>query len=153
LKSKEDLLDMKIKGSVIFVDEFADLYKVQSNDRQLHRIKKFFNRIEHLNNYVLISTAQSKFWNSFMCSIVRNFIIKSVEFDNLVNGTTLKRKIKGITENTSEYRLETPKNTFFVITNDDIVKKMTFDYNPKIDSKKEKNNPFKKSEEKIVKRK
>ena len=51
-----------------------------------------------------------------------------------------------VTENTSEYRLETPINTFFIITNEDIVQKMTFEYNLKIDSKKKNNNPFQKSE-------
>ena len=51
-----------------------------------------------------------------------------------------------IVENTSDYRLDIPKDTYYVVTDDDIVKKMTFEYNKELDSKKENVNPFIKNE-------
>ena len=143
LLSKDDVLDMKLKNSLIFVDEFGDLFSPQTKDKQLIKIKKFFNRLAHLNNYVILSTAVSGFWNKFMCSLVKCFIIKSIEFDNLVNGTTLKRKILDLAYN-SEYRFEIPKNTYYVLNKSELAKRFTFPYNPKLDSKKDLSSIFQK---------
>jgi len=54
----------------------------------------------------------------------------------------LQRKIKNISENCSEYRLDLPMNTYYVITDDDVVEKLTFGYDSKLDVKKDKINPF-----------
>jgi len=136
LLSKDDVLDMKVKNSVIYIDEFGDLFSVQTRDKQLIKIKKFFNRLAHLNNYVIISTAVSGFWNKFMCSLVRCFIVKTIEFDNLVNGTTLKRKVLDLAYN-SEYRFEIPQNTYYVLNKNRLAKRFTFPYYPTLDSKKD----------------
>ena len=148
LHSIDDILDMKIKDSIIYIDEFADLFDVKTSGKQISRIRRFFNRLAHQNNYVVISTAQTKFWNVFMCSLVKAYLVKEIEFDSLVNGTLLKRKIKNISENTSEYRLDIPIGTYYVVSDDKLTAKKTFDYNPDIDSKKSQKNPFKKDGEK-----
>jgi hypothetical protein len=142
LSSKDDVLDLKISGSVIYIDEFAQLFSTQTRDKELEKLKRFFNRIDHLNDFILISTAQTGFWNKFMNSLIRAFLVKKVELDDLVNGTILKRKVMAITENTNEYRLDIPKDTFYVVTDDDVVKKKTFKYNKEFDSKIENTNPF-----------
>jgi len=77
-----------------------------------------------------------------MCSLVRAHLVKTIEYVNLVRGTHLQRKIKNISENSSEYRLDLPMNTYYVITDDNIVEKLTFDYDSKLDVKKDKINPF-----------
>jgi len=142
LYSTDDILDLKITGSVLYVDEFSEIFDVQMQSKQTKRIKRFFNRIAHLNNYVVISSAEVNFWNKFMCSLVRAHLVKTIEYVNLVRGTHLQRKIKNISENSSEYRLDLPMNTYYVITDDNIVEKLTFDYDSKLDVKKDKINPF-----------
>lgn len=142
LKSKEDVLDLKIRDSVLYLEEFADLFDTKTSARELDKIKRFFNRIDHLNNFVIISSAQSNFFNKFMESVIKAFIIKSVDYDMLVNGTILKRKVIAIVENTSDYRLDIPNDTYYIITSDGLVEKRTFKYNKDLDSKKENINPF-----------
>lgn len=144
IHNKEDILDLKIKNSVIFIDEFASLFSSQTRDKQMDKLKKFFNRIEHLNDYVLISTAEEGFWNKFMTGVVKAFLVKNVEFDSLVNGTQLKRKIKGL-EMTSDYRLDIGIDTYYVIS-DEVTTRHTFTYDANLDSKKNNVNPFKISE-------
>jgi hypothetical protein len=153
LESKEDILDLKISGAIIFIEEFGDLFKIDTKDRQLDRVKRFFNRIDHLNDFVIISSAREGFWNKFLDGIVKAFLVKKIDYQSLTNGTNLKRRIKGIVENTSEYRLEMPKDTFYVVTDDNLVKKMTFKYNPDLDSKKNNKNPFLEKSEKKSERK
>jgi acylphosphatase len=146
LESKEDILDLKIRDSVIFIEEFGDVFDVETQGHQLDKIKRFFNRIDHLNNFVVVSSARGGFWNKLLDGLIKCFLVKKIDFQNLVNGTNLKRKIKGIIDNTSDYRLDIPKNTFYVITDEEIVKKMTFEYNKNLDSKKENVNPFTKED-------
>lgn len=141
--SVDDILDLKIKGAIIYIDEFADIFDVKMASKQTERIRRFFNRLAHLNDYVIISTAQTKFWNVFMCSLVKAYLVKQIEFDALVNGTLLKRKVQNISENTSEYRLDIPINTYYTIEDKGLVEKRTFEYNENIDSKKGLVNPFK----------
>lgn len=142
LHSVDDVLDLKIKSSIIYIDEVGDIYDSRMASKQTEKIRKFFNRLAHLNNYVIISTAQTKFWNAFICSLVKAYLVKEIEFDALVNGTLLKRKVKNITENTSEYRLDIPQNTFYVVTDTELTEKRTFDYDENVDTKKDMNNPF-----------
>ena len=153
LKSKEDILDLKIRDSLIYIDEFSDLYDTKTASRELDKIKRFFNRIDHLNDFLVVSSAVDGFYNKFMEGLIQAFAVKSVDFQILVNGTILKRKVMAIVENTSDYRLDIPKNTFYVVTSDELVKKMTFDYDRNLDSKKENVNPFlEKSENKNEKK-
>ncbi|MFW9872020.1 MAG: hypothetical protein ACFFG0_02885 [Candidatus Thorarchaeota archaeon] len=153
LYNKEDIFDLKIKNSVIYVDEFGDFFSVHTKDKQLERVRRFFNRIYHLNNWFVLSTAQSGFWNKFMSGIVSCFLVKEIEWDNLVNGTPIKRKIKGL-PNTSDYRLECEKGTYYVVNNE-LTEKCKFPYVKDLDSKKHLVNPFceKKYENKKVKQK
>jgi hypothetical protein len=140
IHNKEDILDMKLTGCLIYIDEFADFFSVRTQDKQLERLKRFFNRIYHLNNWFIIATAQTGFWNKFMNGIVKCFIVKEIEYENLVNGTTLKRKVLGM-PSSSDYRFECPKNTYYVLT-DILTQKHGFTYNPLLDSKKDNKNPF-----------
>lgn len=142
LQSSDDILDLKIRGAVLYIDEFADIFDVKMASKQTEKIRRFFNRLAHLNNYVIISTAQTKFWNVFMCSLVKAYIVKEIEYDSLVNGTFLKRKIQNITSNTSDYRLDAAKEEYYVITDENLVEKGTFEYNKDLDSKKSLVNPF-----------
>ncbi len=142
LKSKEDILDLKINNSVIYIDECGDIFDTKTSSRELNKIKRFFNRIDHLNDFLLISSAVDGFYNKFMEGLIKSFIVKKIDYQMLVNGTLLKRKVMAITENTSEYRLDVPKDTFYVITQEEIVEKCNFEYDENLDSKKGNINPF-----------
>lgn len=141
LQSKTDILDMKIKNSVIFIDEFSDLFSTRTQDKELNKLKRFLTRISHLNDFLIISTAQTGFWNKFICSLIKSYIVKQIEFQSLVNGTDLKTKIKNI-KNTSDYRLEVSKDKYYIITDNDVVREYSSKYDPKLDSKKDLRNPF-----------
>ena len=151
IHSKEDILDLKITNSIIYIDEIGDIFSVQSKDKQYDRIKKFFNRIYHLNNFLIFSTAVSGFFNKFICGIVDAYLVKEIDYDKLVNGTILKRKIKGIST-TSDYRLECPLKEYYILT-DNLTKKCVFEYDFNLDSKKDLVNPFQKDGKKCERKK
>ncbi len=142
LHSSDDILDLKIRDSVIYIDEFAALFDVRMASKQTDKVRKFFNRIAHLNNYVVISSAEVNFWNKFMCSLVKAHLVKRIEYNNLVRGTFLKRKVQNIAGNTSDYRLDIPNEVYYVITDDNLVEMKTFSYDENIDSKRDTINPF-----------
>ncbi|MBA7597936.1 hypothetical protein ES703_04944 [subsurface metagenome] len=153
LHNKEDVLDLKLNNCLIYIDEFADLFSVQSRDKQFERIRRFFNRIHHLNNWFILSTAQANFYNKFVCGIIKCYLVKEIEYENLVNGTILKRKVLGLSSS-SDYRFECSKNTFLGIS-DLLTEKHIFPYIPELDSKINLINPFKnlgKREEKADKK-
>lgn len=133
--NKYDLLDLRIKNSIIFVDEFSDIFNTRTRTKESDKLSRFFNRIAHLNDYIIISSAADNFWNKTLCGLIKSFMAKSIDYNQLVNGTTLKRKIMGL-ENTSDYRLEVNNNEFYVLT-DGLTEKFTFEYNSKLDSKKD----------------
>ena len=89
-----------------------------------------------------MATAETGFYNKLACSLINSYLVKTVEFDNLVNGTFLKRLVMGL-ENCSDYRLDIPKNTYYAIEGKSLTTKHTYLYNKDLDSKKNNINPFK----------
>ena len=73
------------------------------------------NKTSKVAVWIFFSTAENKFWNTFVCGIVDSYIIKSVDYEALVNGTPLKRKVMGISIY-SDYRLDIPINTYYVVS-------------------------------------
>ena len=132
--NKYDLLDLKIRDSIIFIDEFEDLFSMRTRTKETNKLRRFFNRIAHLNNYVVIGSATENFWNKTLCGLVKSFVVKKIEYDVLTNGTSLKRKVMGL-EQTSDYRLDIEQEELYVLS-DNLTEKFNFKYNPKLDSKK-----------------
>ena len=141
LYNREDIFDLKIKDSVIYVDEIADMISPHSRSKKTDSFKRFINRIEHNNCWFVLSTAESCFFNKLACSLINAFIVKEVDFDSLVNGTWLKRIVQGFPR-TSDYRVDLPKNMFYSVINDGLCKKHSFKYNHNLDSKIDNVNPF-----------
>ena len=142
LNSTMDILDLKITNSVIYIDEFALLFSTQNKNKQLDKLMRFFDRIEHQNCKLIISTAREGFYNKFMCSRINAFLVKEIEYDALVNGTWLKERIKAITS-TSDYRLDCANSDYYLVGNDLLTSKHHFTYNKEIDTKKNNINLFK----------
>lgn len=143
LESEMDILDLQITDAVIFIDEMAMFFDTKTSSRQLDKLERFFDRIEHNNCKIIISTAREGYFNKWMCGRVTAFLVKEVEYDALVNRSWLKERVKAI-KSKSDYRLELNKNEYFVVTNrgDMITKRYEFVYDEKWDSKKDKKRLF-----------
>lgn len=145
LNSKMDLLDLQIKDTIIFIDEMALFFDTQARSKQLDKLMRFFDRIEHQNCKIIIGTAREGYFNKFMCSRVTAFLVKQIEYDALVNGTWLKERVKAITS-ISDYRLVADKSEYYVVASGDgtLTTKHTFGYCSKVDTKKSNIDLFKK---------
>lgn len=142
LYSKDDILDLKVKNCIIFVDEVSLFFSTTARDKETEKFKRFINRIAHNNCWFILGTAEVGWFNKLACSMINAFIVKTSDFDMFVNGTWLKRLVMGL-ENTSDYRLDIPINTFYVIESSSITTKHTYKYNKELDSKADNVNPFK----------
>jgi hypothetical protein len=137
LRSKMDILDLRMTDTVIYVAEFALFFNTRNKNKQLDKLMRFFDRVEHQNCKLLIDTAREGFFNKFMCGRVSAFLVKQIEYTALVNGTWLKERVEAITSN-SDYRLEAEKKDYYIVTGEEgITEKKEFAYNPDIDTKKE----------------
>jgi hypothetical protein len=135
LHSKMDILDLRMRDTVIFIDEMALFFSTASRNKELDKLMRFFDRIEHQNCKLICGTAREGYFNKFMCSRITAFMVKQIEYDALTNGTWLKERVKAI-KSTSDYRLEMPKNEYYVVSADTITTKHTFPYVKDIDTKK-----------------
>jgi hypothetical protein len=153
LHSKTDLLDLRIKDTIIFIDEMAKLFDSRASSKEQNKLMRFFDRIVHQNCKLIMGTARGNFFNKFICEQMTACIVKEIEYASLVNGTWLKERVKAITS-TSDYRLEMNKNEYYLISTDGTPTiKKTFPYIKKFDTKKENKNLFiKKCEEKNEKK-
>ena len=142
LYNMNDILDLKIKNSIIYIDEVSSFVSTQTRDKQTDRFKRFVNRIVHQNDWLIMSTAEVSFWNKLACSMINVFYVKEIELDSLVNNTWLKRVVLGLPR-TSDYRVDLPINTFYILQNNSLTIKKTFSYNKELDSKVNNHNPFK----------
>jgi hypothetical protein len=134
IHSKMDILDLKMRDTLIFIDEFALFFDTQTKSKELNKLMRFFDRIEHNNCKLIIGTAREGYFNKFMCARVNAFLIKEIEYESLVNGSWLKERVKAITS-VSDYRLELSKDTYYSVTTD-LTTKHTFKYSKEFDSKK-----------------
>lgn len=136
LESKMDILDLRLRNTIIYIDEMALFFDVESKNKNLDKLMRFFDRIEHLNDKLIVSTAREGYFTKFMCSRINAFLVKQIEYDSLVNGTWLKERVKAI-RSQSDYRLELDKSEYFEVTNTgETATKHTFEYNKEFDTKK-----------------
>ena len=151
LHSTEDILDLKLKNSVIYIDEVNQFFSTRTRDKQTDRLKRFVNRLFHQNCWVIMSTAEVGYFNKLACSLINCFLVKQVELDSLVNNTWVKRLVKGLPRS-SEYRVELHKSQYYVLDVNALTKKCSFKYNCELDSKIDNINPFKKVNKKEKKK-
>lgn len=135
LHSKMDILDLRMRDTIIYVAEFALFFDTTSRNKQIGKLMRFFDRIEHNNCKLIIDTAREGYYNKFFCSRVTSFMVKQIEYEALVNGTWIKERVKAI-ESSSDYRLECDKGSYYVVASDSITEKHKFPYVKEIDSKK-----------------
>ncbi len=138
IHSKMDILDLQMNDTIIFIDEMAMFFKTNTQSKQLDKLSRFFDRIEHLNCKIIIGTARAGYFNKFMCGRITAFIVKQIEYSALVNGSWLKERVEAITSN-SDYRMVAQTKQYYIITSGDsrITTLHTFPYNKDLDTKKD----------------
>ena len=134
LYSINDLLQMNVKDSILAVDEAGAFISPSHHSKQEQKIIRWFSRIAHLNNYVILSTSQTDFWNKLMASLVSCFLVKRIRFDNLTNNTYVKNVVK-VLETSSDFFLDIEQADYFIISNE-MTKKCTFPYDINTDTKR-----------------
>jgi replication-associated recombination protein RarA len=149
LNSTMDILDLQMKDTILFIDEIALFFDSQTKSKQLTKLQRFFDRIEHQNCKLICGTAREGYFNKFMCSRLTAFLVKQIEYDALVNGTWLKERVKAI-RSISDYRLVASKGEYYVVSAGDgmLTTRHSFEYNPELDTKKDNISLFDKNENK-----
>ncbi len=148
LRSEMDVLDLQLKDCIIFIDEFATIFDTESKSKQLDKLNRFFDRLEHNNVKLLIGTAREGFWNKYACARITAFYVKEIEYSSLVNGTWLKERVMAI-KSLSDYRLECDKPTYYVVTNrGGLTQRYQSEYVKELDTKKDNKNLFRDNTEK-----
>jgi len=79
-------------NSIFYLDE---CHLLGLNDRKNNeQIQAFAAFIAHANNYCILSSASTRIFNSNLCSVIQKWLLKTVKFESLVNGSDLKRTIQ-----------------------------------------------------------
>lgn len=83
----------QIKDSFIFIDEFSELFML--HDRHAtEMIKTIIAQIEHNNNYLVLCGLPNYFNKMVSSAVGDNWLLKSLNYDELVNGSGLKNYVK-----------------------------------------------------------
>lgn len=81
-----------VENSFIFIDEFHELFKLQDR-HNVEIVKAFLNQIQH-NNNILVLCSTPEYYNKLVGGAIGdNFILKSLNYDELVNGSPLKKLV------------------------------------------------------------
>lgn len=123
------------RDCILIIDEMQQL---KLNDRRYTDIKnQFSDFVYHNNVYTILSSPSIREFNSVICSIIEGWLLKSIDIDQCVNGSQLK---KVIDEYKGQYKLlgciNTPKNKMLLINENENIE-FSCDYIEKIDTKKE----------------
>lgn len=78
----------RITNSIIFIDEFAELFKIEDR-RFLPLIKTMFAQIKHNNNKLVICGLPDYF-RKFIAAEVDEWVLFDISFNKIVNGSALK---------------------------------------------------------------
>lgn len=102
------------KDCILVLDEFQRLHL---NDRRFrHELVEFVNFVYHNNVYVILSSASVREFNNVVGTYVEGWAVKSIDINQCVNGSQLKRavdKYKG-THKTLR-RIDVPKDTLLLL--------------------------------------
>lgn len=84
----------QIQDSFIFIDEFHFLFDL-TNRNKLSLIKSCFNQLNHNNNVVVLCSTPENY-NKYVSSVCKCFMLTRLKFEELVNGSNLKRYINDL---------------------------------------------------------
>lgn len=148
LHSEMDILDLYLRDCIVFIDEFATMFDTSTKSKQLDKLNRFFDRLEHNNVKLIIGTVREGFWNKYACARITSFIVKEIEYSSLVNGTWLKERVQAI-HSLSDYRMECAKKDYYVVTNKGgLTNRLSVSYIKELDTKKNNKQLFRHDTEK-----
>lgn len=137
------------ENCIFIIDEFQ---KLKLNDRRYKELTdSFVDFIYHKNNYAILSSPNISEFNSVIGRIFEGWLIKTLRYDSLVNGSHLKKivdKYKGRFKSIND--IIVPKDVLILVNNEkeEIIK---CDYIKEADDKLNQMNLFKLSEKKSKK--
>ena len=123
------------KDCILILDEFQ---KLKLNDRRnKDQLREFVDFVYHKNVYVILSSPDIREFNSVIGGFIEKWLLKSVNIDQCINGSQLK---KVIDQYKGKCRLlgniETAKNELLLI-NDNQEQIIKCDYEKDADHKKD----------------
>ena len=124
-----------IRDSVIFIDEFVDLFRLDDRRNKL-LVETTIRKIYH-NNNILILIGLPENYNKFICGKTHLFGFKAVTIADLINGSKAKEIVMGYCGNErGNYVLDLPKNQILFTDGIDY-EKVEIPYMQDYDSKKD----------------
>ena len=81
----------RIKNSIIIIDEIFSLFNLD-NPKEKSNIEKTLRLINHRNN-ILILVGLGDNFKKFISAKLNYIFIKKISFDNLINGSTMKKAV------------------------------------------------------------
>jgi hypothetical protein len=138
--SSLDQLSSK-ENSLIIIDE---MQRLKLNDRRYKEIlDAFIDFIYHKNNWVIFSSPNIREFNSVIGSKIERWVLKTIRFNNLVNGSHLKDAVYSYNGRHKAINdIQIPNNKMLII-NQDCEKEIELEYIKDIDKKEKNENIFK----------
>lgn len=82
----------RVTNSIIIIDEMNSLFDLDNRNNN-RMVEEFFRRLAHKNNKVLLCGLPRDF-KKFVCSSAKGYLFKRVSFDDMINGSMLKKIAK-----------------------------------------------------------
>ena len=122
------------KNALLIVDEHQLLNL--NNRRHTELLNKFVDFVYHNNNWVILSSANLREFNSIIGSKVEGWLLKSLQLKNLVNGSQLKDIVLGYRGRYKSINdIVIQEKSSILIINDEYEKIIEVEYIPEIDEK------------------
>ncbi len=121
------------KNCLIVLDEISKLNL--NNRRYTEQLNLFVDFVYHNNNWVILSSPSLREFNSTICGKIERWVIKSINVNNLVNGSQLKEIVlnyKGRYKSINS--IDVPRNELLII-NPDYEKSIEMEYIKEVDTK------------------
>lgn len=136
------LSQLSNKGTCLIVID--EMQRLKINDRRYKEIlDSFVDFVYHKNNWVIFSSPNIREFNSVIGSKIERWALKTIKFNNLVNGSHLKDVVYSYNGRYKAINdIQIPNNKLLII-NQDFEKELTLDYIKEIDIKEKYENIFK----------
>jgi len=121
------------KDALIIIDEFQ---RIKLNSRK-HRelLNNFIDFIYHNNNWLIVTTPNPREFNLVIGSKIEGWCLKSLNLNNLVNGSQLKEIVKAYSGRFKVIDDICIKNNELLIINNEFEKVLDLEYIKEIDNK------------------
>src|SRR3990167_8325229 len=108
---------IKKRGCLFIIEE---MQRLKLNDRRYKdALGEFVDFIYHNNNYCLLSSPSIREFNSIIGGIVEKWLLKSIDLDDCINGSQLKKVVEDYKGNFKSLgSIDLPQSDILLINND-----------------------------------